>query len=76
MKNFIRCLAHLVFILSLASITLGILNAYNPLMGFATSVYSRAVFLALCVLAALLALLLLCGDKKKPRGDAPPREKE
>lgn len=58
MKSFLRLLAHLVFILSLTSITFVILNIYNPLMGFVSSGYSKAIFLALCALAALLAVLL------------------
>jgi hypothetical protein len=67
-----------VFALCLASITLMILNVYNPLMGFTTSDYSRAVFLALYVLAALLAVLVFSrGGKKKPRrGETPPQERE
>ena len=77
MKRFVRILAHLVFILALASITLMILNVYNPLMGFTTSDYSRAVFLALYVLAAVLAVLVFSGpEKKQSRGDEPPREKD
>ena len=77
MKRFVRILAHLVFILALASITLMILNVYNPLMGFTTSDYSRAVFLSLYVLAAVLAVLVFSRpEKKKSRGDEPPREKD
>ena len=77
MKRFVRILAHLVFILALASITLMILNVYNPLMGFTTSDYSRAVFLALYVLAAVLAVLVFSRpEKKQSRGDKPPREKD
>ena len=77
MKRFVRILAHLVFILALASITLMILNVYNPLMGFTTSDYSRAVFLVLYVLAAVLAVLVFSRpEKKQSRGDKPPREKD
>ena len=68
MKKIIRILAHVVFILSLASITLMILNMYNPLMGFTSSDYSRAIFLALYVRAATLAVLVLSpdgGEEKK-----------
>ena len=58
MKRLIRILAHLVFILSLTAVAFLILNIYNPLMGFTSSGYSKAIFLALYVLAALLAVLL------------------
>ena len=77
MKRFVRILAHLVFILALASITLMILNVYNPLMGFTTSDYSRAVFLALYVLAAVLAVLVFSRpEKKKSRRESSPQEKD
>ena len=77
MKRFVRILAHLVFILALASITLMILNVYNPLMGFTTSDYSRAVFLALYVLAAVLAVLVFSRpEKKNSRRESSPQEKD
>ena len=76
MKSLIRILAHAVFILSLSSITFLILNVYNPLMGFTASEYSRAVFLALAVLAAILAVLLLAraGVRKKEREQKSPED--
>ncbi|MBR5707845.1 MAG: hypothetical protein IKX41_00480 [Oscillospiraceae bacterium] len=75
MKKFIRILAHAVFILSLTSITFMILNVYNPLMGFTSSDYSRAIFLSLYVLAAILAVLTFVrgGGKKKAREQQPPQ---
>ena len=76
MKKIIRILAHAVLTLSLASITFMILNVYNPLMGFTTSDYSKALFLTLYVLAAVLAVLVFIrtGEKKKKREPQPPQE--
>ena len=76
MKTWIRVLAHIVFILSLSAITLVILNVYNPLMGFTASDYSKALFLALYVLAALLAVLVFTGadTKEKERDQKLSRE--
>lgn len=74
MKTLIRILAHAVFILSLASITLMILNLYNPLMGFTASAYSKALFLALFVLAALLAVLVFTGAGRKKEAQPPSGE--
>lgn len=70
MKKSVRILAHVVFVLALASITLMILNVYNPLMGFTSSNYAQAVFLALGVLSALLAALVFCrGREEKKSGE-------
>lgn len=76
MKKFIRLLAHAVLILSMSSITLMILNVYNPLMGFTTSDYSKALFLTLYVLAGTLAVLVFtrAGEKKKKREPQPPQD--
>ena len=76
MKRFIRLLAHLVFILSLCALTFMILNIYNPMMGFTSSDYSKAIFWALYVLAALLAVLVFSrtGGKKKKREQEPPQD--
>ena len=71
MKKPVRILAHVVFVLSVTSIVLFILNLYNPMMGFMSSDYSLAVFLALYILSAVLAVLVFCraGRKKSRRCD-------
>ena len=75
MNSLIRVLSHLVVVFSLASITLLILDRFNPLMGFTVSAYSRAVFLALGAAAVLLAVLLLVRRiGKKTRAEQKPRE--
>ena len=66
MKKPVRILAHVVFVLSVTSIVLFILNLYNPMMGFLSSDYSLAILLGLDVLSALLAVLVFThtGNKK------------
>ena len=70
MKKPVRILAHAVFVLSATSIVLFILNLYNPMMGFMSSDYSLAIFLALYILSAVLAALVFTRrGKKKLRSD-------
>ena len=65
MKKPVRILAHAVFVLSATSIVLFILNLYNPMMGFMSSDYSLAIFLALYILSAVLAALVFTRRGKK-----------
>ena len=59
MKRFVRILAHLVFILALASITLMILNVYNPLMGFTT----RGISILQVVMYPFVELMRFVGSR-------------
>lgn len=65
MKKTVRILAHAVFVLSVTSIVLFILNIYNPMMGFMSSDYSLGIFLALYTLSALLAVLVFARREKQ-----------
>ena len=62
MKNTVRILAHVLFVLSVTTIVLLILHYYNPMMGFLSSGFSLAILLALAAVGAVLAVLVLYRD--------------
>ncbi len=52
-------LANAVIVLAVTGLVFFILDIYNPLMGFMTSVYSRVLLCALFVLAPALGIVAL-----------------